>query len=182
MFTIPILATGFALAFMLSASTVRAQGAFDNLGTKVKPGQKVIVIDQQGRRTEGLVDTVSATALVVNFYRGAVTDSSLTTTRTFTPDEVWSVQKPGHIWDGAIKGAIVGLIPAGIFAAAECYHCDEGSFTAFTVGMGAAIGLGIDALFGPKTVYRRASRASRVSLAPIVGTRGRRGVAASIRF
>ena len=48
-------------------------------------------------------------------------------------------------------------------------------------GTGAAIGLGLDVAFGPKTVY--VSRASRkgLVLSPLV-TKDRRGVLATIRF
>jgi hypothetical protein len=117
----------------------------------------------------------------VNFARGSITDPTLATTRTFTPSTVDRVFKPAHIWDGAVKGAIVGLIPALINIGADCYDCMEGPFAAFTVGVGAGIGLGIDALIGPKTLYRGHPAPSRVSIAPVVGAH-RRGVLASIRF
>src|SRR5262245_44716013 len=176
MLTIPTLATGLVLALLLSTSRVHAQGTFDNLGTKMHPGQKVIVIDQQGVKTEGRVETISGTALVVNYGQGPATDPAMSTTRTFAPADVQRVLKPGHLWDGAIKGAIVGAIPALINIGMDCYDCMEGEFAALSISMGAGIGVGIDALFGPKTVFRGERRASRVSLAPILGTHGRRGV------
>jgi hypothetical protein len=182
MLTLSTLVTGcVAFLFMLQAVPAAAQGTFGTLPVKVRLGEKIIVQDAQGAVTEGTIQEVSDSTLVVNYYRGPVTDPSLKTTRTFTPDEVRRVLKRGHIWDGAIKGALVGLIPAGIFAAAECYDCGEGSFTLFTVSVGAAIGVGIDALFGPKTLYRRDTARSRVALAPIIN-RHARGVSASIRF
>ena len=49
------------------------------------------------------------------------------------------------------------------------------------MGIGAGIGLGIDAAWGPKTIYRRTGAPRTLAIAPIAGN-GRRGVAASIRF
>jgi len=182
MLRIPTLVAGcLALLVFLDAVPAAAQGTFDNLPSKIRLGQKVIVQDEQGAVTEGTVEAVSPSSLVINYYRGPVTDPSLKTTRTFTPEDVRRVQKPSHIWDGAIKGGIVGLIPPLFVLAEDCYDCGVGGFTVFTVSIGAAIGLGIDALSGPKTLYRRDAVRSRVSVAPIIG-RERRGVAASFRF
>jgi hypothetical protein len=182
MLTIPTLVAGcLAVLVFLHAVPAAAQGTFDNLSSKVRLGQKIIVQDEQGAVTEGTIEAVSGSSLVINYYRGPVTDPSLKTTRTFAPEDVRRVLKPSHIWDGAIKGGIVGLIPPLVFLAEDCYDCGVGSFTVFTVSIGAAIGLGIDALSGPKTLYRRDAVRSRVSLAPIIG-RDRRGVLASVRF
>jgi hypothetical protein len=182
MFTISSLAGGLAFIFcLLTAAPARAQETFGDLGQKVREGQKVIVIDQQGAMTKGRVESVSATALVVDYGQGRIPDPSLATTRTFKPADVQKVQKPGHLWDGAIKGAFIGAIPGVLAMTADCYDCRYGAFTLFTTGVGAAVGVGIDALFGPKTVFRGSARPPRIALAPIVG-RERRGVSASFRF
>jgi hypothetical protein len=182
MLTISTLVAGcVTFLFLLQAAPAAAQGTFGNLPEKIHRGQKIIVLDEQGAVTEGTVEDITESTLVVNYFRGRIKDPSLQTTRTFAPDQVRRVQKPGHLWDGAIKGAVVGLIPAGIFAAADCYDCGEGSFTLFTVSVGAAAGVGIDALFGPKTLFRRDAARSRVAVAPIIN-RHARGVSASIRF
>jgi len=166
--TIPALAL---ILFAVSALPARAQDTFDDLARKIRQGQTVIVIDQQGGRTQGRVESVSATALVVDYGRS----------QTFAPSEVRLVKKPDHMWDGAIKGAALGLIPAVLFGALDCDDCAPGALVALSVGVGAGAGLAIDALVGPKTVFRRDGAAPRVSLAPIVG-RDRRGVSASFRF
>jgi hypothetical protein len=60
---------GPALAFwVLSASPARAQDTFDDLARKIHQGQIVVVTDQQGGRTRGRVESVSATALVVKLW------------------------------------------------------------------------------------------------------------------
>ena len=85
--------------------------------------------------------------------------------------------EPGPIWDGAVKGALVPLVV--VLLAPDCYNCE--GFYATTVAIGAGIGLGIDAAFGPKTLYVAAARPRKVGLAPILG-RDWRGISASIRF
>ena len=182
MLTLPALAAGCVTLFLLlHAAPAAAQSTFAALAERVKTGQKIIVHDEQGAVTEGTVENITASTLVVNYFRGRVKDPSLKTTRTFTLDDVRRVQKPAHLWDGAIKGAVVALIPIGLFAAADCYDCGEGQFAMLALGIGAAAGVGIDALFGPKTIYRRDPARSRVGLAPMLG-RHVRGVSASIRF
>jgi len=182
MLTIPTLGAGcLAFLVLLQAAPAAAQSTFGELAGKVRQGQKIIVLDAQGAITEGTVEDISSSTLVVNYARGRVPDPSLKTTRTFTPDQVSRVQKPAHLWDGAIKGAVIGAIPALINIGADCYDCNEGPFAAFSIGLGAGIGVGIDALFGPKTLFRRDAGQSRLSLAPVVG-RDRRGFSASIRF
>src|SRR5262245_41249817 len=152
MLTLSTLVAGcLTFLFLAQAVPAAAQHTFGDLTAKIRRGQTIIVLDQQGTTTEGTVEDITGSTLVVNYFRGRVKDPSLNTTRTFTPDDVSRVLKPGHLWDGAIKGAIVGLIPALINIAMDCYDCREGSFTAFSVSVGAAAGVGIDALFGPKT-------------------------------
>ena len=179
------MSTTFWLAAVCLAVAVPAraqvQPTFDNLPDKVRKGQTVIVVDDGGAQTRGVVEDVSSTKLVVNYAREVVSPS-LPTTRTFTPAEVNKVLKPGHLWDGAIKGAVVGALPGIIFAIADdCFDCGTTEFTVAWAAIGAGIGVGIDALWGPKTVFRKGQHASRVSLAPIVG-RERKGVVAAIRF
>ena len=179
------MSTTFWLAALCLVVAVPAraqvQPTFDSLPDKVRKGQTVIVVDEGGAQTRGVVEDVSSTKLVVNYGREVVSPS-LPTTRTFTPVEVNKVLKPGHLWDGAIKGAVIGALPGIIFGLGdECDDCGLAAFTVTWAAIGAGIGVGIDALWGPKTVFRKGQHASRVSLVPIVG-RERKGVAAAVRF
>ena len=163
---------GMALALgVLSASPARAQDTFDDLARKIHEGQQVIVIDRLGTKTEGRIATLSSGTLVV----------SAALPRTFAPSDVRQVLKPDRMWDGAIKGAAFGVIPAVLFGVFDCEQCVPGWLAALSIGAGAGVGFGIDALMGPKTVFRGSAQPPRVSLAPIVG-RDRRGVAASVSF
>src|ERR1044071_1657390 len=162
--------TTFPLAFIfiaLSALPAHAQDTFDDLVHRIRQGQTVIVIDQQGGKTQGRVESVSAAALVVNYGRS----------QTFAPADVRQVKKPDRMWDGAIKGAALGVIPAVLFGALDCDDCVPGALAALSIGVGAGVGFGIDALFGPKTVFRGRTAPPRLALTPIVG-RDTRGVAA----
>lgn len=174
----------FALAFVLLTHGIAVAQAFNT--ERIKVGQKVYVRDLAGAETKGVVQSVDASKLVVKFGAGTFPDPTdpsraLNDTRTFSPADVDRVRRPGSIWDGAVKGALVGLIPVIVASAAECYGCDLGPAMAAMVAAGAGIGLGIDAAWGPKTVYRNPGVSGRVTVIPVI-SRDRRGLAASIRF
>ena len=173
-----------ALALVAVSCTAVSAQEFDP--GKIRLGQTVVVRDASGYETKGVVQSVEPTKLVVKYGVGRLSDpaepgKSLNDSRAFAPADVNRVQRPAAIWDGAVKGAAVALVPVGIFTAS----CDCGSppagFVVFVGGIGAAIGLGIDAAWGPKTLYRRAGPPRTIAIAPIAGN-GRRGVAASVRF
>jgi hypothetical protein len=148
---------------------VAAQSTFAGLRAKVKTGDRVEVYDDRGKLTTGRVQSISDTELVV---RGPAV-------RTFGPDEVIRVRKPGPIWDGAVKGALGFLVPS-LIVQQKCSYCTDAKGVASSTVFGAIFGLGIDAAIGPKTVYRRDAQ-SRITLVPLVGS-DRRGFAATFRF
>lgn len=170
MVTMSTMTAGCLALLLLNASPAAAQATFGELPKKVRLGQKVIVYDDQGHTTTGTVERVSATELVLGGGPAP---------RTFKPEGVQRVRKPGPVWNGALVGAVFGLIPAVIVAGN--LEGDSGSFIAGLTGLGAGIGLGIDAAIPPRTLYRRAGTGSRVALMPIV-SRDRRGFAAAFRF
>ena len=173
-----------ALAIVALTHATAAAQEFDT--NKIRVGQTVLVRDLKGEETKGIVQSADMSKLVVKYGVGRLQDPSdpsktLDDTRTFTPAEVDRVRRPGPIWDGAVKGALIALVPVAIFAAAECSGCEVGGAYASVTVIGAAIGIGIDAAWGPKTVYRNHGGSRRVTLAPVIG-KSRRGLAASIRF
>lgn len=174
----------FALAIVVLSRGVASAQAFDT--DRIRVGQTVYVTDLAGAETRGVVQSADRTRLVVKYGVGRLTDPSdpartLDDTRTFTPADVDRVRRPGPIWDGAVKGALVALVPVALIAAAECSGCELGGAYASILGIGSAIGLGIDAAWGPKTVYRNRGQSRSVAIVPVIGG-GRRGFAASIRF
>ena len=173
-----------ALAMVVLAHGIASAQGFDT--NKIRVGQTVLVRDLTGAEIKGIVQSADISKLVVKYGVGRLQDPSdpsktLDDTRAFTPAEVDRVRRPGPIWDGAVKGALVALIPVALFAAAECYGCELGGAYASITAIGAGIGIGIDAAWGPKTVYRNRGESRRITFAPVIG-RDRRGVSASIRF
>jgi hypothetical protein len=174
------------VALLLLAAPCATVSAQEFDPGKIRLGQTVVVRDAAGYETKGVVQSVEPSKLVVKYGVGQLPDPAeprtlLNDRRTFTPAEVSRVQRPAPIWDGAVKGAIIALLPVGILT----MSCDCGApppgFVAFVGGIGAAIGLGIDAAWGPKTLYRGTRAPRSLAVAPIAAN-GRRGIAASIRF
>lgn len=173
-----------ALAIVAFTHATAAGQGFDT--NKIRVGQTVLVRDLTGAEIKGIVQSADMSKLVVKYGVGRLqdpTDSSKTLddTRTFTPADVDRVLRPGPIWDGAVKGALVALIPVTVIGLAECYGCDLGGALVAITAIGAGIGIGIDAAWGPKTVYRNRGESRKFTLAPVIG-RNRGGFAASIRF
>jgi hypothetical protein len=154
---------------------------FDQLRVAVKNGDSVTVTDTEGRRFKGTVADLSASSLVllVSGNRRALVEGDVQTIRQRRHDS---------LVNGAILGGIVG---AGIgFAAVASQTCQGCSWDPayFPVaiaglfgGMGAGVGVGIDAAFkGKRVIYSKTSTPT-VRVAPLVG-RERKGAFASIGF
>jgi hypothetical protein len=140
-------------------------------------GETVKVVDRNGEATRGRLLKLTDTDLTVQTPEQE---------RTLQAADIVEVKarRSGPLWNGALIGAAAVLIPSGIAMAK--YECD-GCLLPVTLwaGVGAAAGVGIDALVkGDITVMKRAAAsgsASGFSVAPMLG-RGRRGVLCSIRF
>ena len=155
------------------AQTAPDERPFESIGKRLKVGQVAEVVDSSGLTVKGKVLEISASKLVLSGGSG---------TQSFTGSDVTIIRRTGPIWDGAVKGAIIGALPWAFFAK-DCNGC-EGLATgaAATAAMGAGIGVGIDALFGPRTVYRSGATTRRtVRLIPTLG-KERKGLSAAIAF
>ncbi len=176
-----------ALTFLLVPALVRAQEpvkAFESLNTRLKAGDKIIVTDTQGREHQGKILEISPSALTLDRDGG----------QTLSASEVQLVQERPHdsLKNGALIGLAAGLALGGL-AAADCTggRCDLAPAEVFLIvggiygGVGAAIGMGIDALIpGKKRVVYRAPEAksvTRVLIAPVITARTK-GVAVSLSF
>ena len=167
---IACLAMAPALAF---GQTPPSDAPFEAVQGRLRVGQVAEVVDNTGLTVRGKVLEISGSTLVLTGGAG---------TRSFTGQDVTIIRRTGPIWDGAIKGAIIGAAP-WIAVASGCNSC-EGIWpaAASTAAIGAAIGVGIDALFGPRTVYRASPVGSRtVRVIPTV-SRERKGLRAAIAF
>lgn len=181
------LTIGSALALLLCAGAthVEAQAvasSFDQLTVLVKPGDKIRVIDINGVEAEGRIGTLSRDALIL------ATDAGLR--KLLEADVARISQRRGDsLKNGAIIGAVGGAA-YGLTMLALSMSIDDGDVIPATVvtgmvlftGIGAAVGVGIDAMIAPRQViYERPVAKGRVSVSPLVG-HGRRGAAVSIRF
>jgi len=170
--------------FALSPQPAAAQEArsFEQLQILVKPGDRIFITDSMGNITDGKVAGLSASSLRLT-SKGAIKDwseSDVSRIRQWRRDS---------LKNGALIGTGVGL-GLGIFGAAvfcgEWGDCgaEAVAFVAFYTGVGAGVGVGIDALIPSKqTVYIGAPRTtlSRIKVKPIVGN-SRKGVAVAFSF
>jgi hypothetical protein len=160
-----------------------AQAYADEIRRRVKEGQKILIVDDQGRELTGRIGELRADALMLLVGRD----------RSDVPyDRILRIDRPRDgVSDGALKGLGIGVglgLLAGLAAAA-----DDSDFLDFGFadvapiaapvlgGIGALFGLALDASIRHQpNLYRRTS-ATRINLSPTVG-RGRRGMAISVSW
>jgi hypothetical protein len=151
-----------ALALLIAAPVMGQTVAtsFDDLRFKVKAGDTVYVTDDSGKsEQEARILDLSASSLAVSIdgVRRELVESNVTRIRQRLPDSKKN---------GALIGFLIG--GAGSIAGAKAMESPAGSCSAGCVGanllygggLGALVGLGIDALIqGRKDIYvRGASR------------------------
>ena len=151
-------------------------------------GQGVVITDDQGRQVEGTIGTLSSDRLTL-VSRNASDD--------FRYASIVRIDRPrdglgnGALWGFGIGAgwALAGLIAeehreCDDFGFFSCSGPSAGAYVAFPLmvgGLGAAIGVGIDAAIRREpNIYRRSS-ATRVSVVPTLGYR-RRGVAVALSW
>jgi len=139
----------------------------------LKKGQTVLVTDNTGRETKGQVADVSGDFLTLG----------TSAKQSFARETITTVRRTDSLKNGALIGAGIG---AG-FAMWD-YLIDPsepGNAVVFTVaiGLGSAIGAGIDALVnrGGKTIYTSPRQPRHVTIAPVLG-KDRQGALVSVRF
>ena len=178
---------GGAVLLLLCAggTRVEAQGvasSFDQLGVLVKRGDKISVVDVTGKEAEGRIGTLSRDTLTLVTEAGA---------RQFGEVEVAKIrQRRGDsLTNGAIIGAVAGtayfstmLALLGDSDGGEVIVSTAVAGSVLFAGMGAAAGVGIDALIARRQViYRRPAGENRVTVSPLFG-HGRRGAAVTMTF
>jgi hypothetical protein len=165
-----------AVFVVLAKSPAPAQtvsNSFEELRQVLRKGQTVVVTDATGQRTKGKVTDVSPSSLVV------LTPAA----RTFTERTVSEIRVTDRVWNGALIGAAIGTG----FAMWD-YLIDPsepGNAVVFTVGigLGSAVGAGIDALVnrGGKLLYASPRPIPRVTISPVIGKNRQRALV-SVRF
>ena len=172
------------LLLTAAVAQVEAQelaSSFDQLLVLVKPGDTVSVTDGTGRETGGTISALSSSSLelTVDGSRRSFLESDARTIRQRRPDPL----KNGALWGLGI-GAALGLTTFIDTEDVEPVSAGE-SLTATAVmgGLGAAIGVGLDAIFrGKEVIYSRPARTSAsLKVSPLLA-RGRKGALLSVVF
>lgn len=151
--------------------------SFDQLNTRLRVGDKILVTDMQGREYKGKIEDLSSSALVLDsggIHRLTIADVQLV--REWERD---TLKNGALIGMGSAVALVGGSLAAACAGEPDC--APSAGWTtfalAFYAGVGAAIGTGIDALIpGSKRVVYRAMEdkpATRVLLTPIVTSRSK---------
>ena len=164
------------LAATAAAEAQELAGTFDQLRVLVKPGDELTLTDVAGQRVQGTLTGLSISALELDVAG---------TRRAFVGSDVDTVEKRGS--DSLKNGALIGIsIGAGFAGAAGALITQDWAYTAVAAliygGIGAGIGVGVDALIeGRRVIYARSSPATSFHVAPIL-SRSRKGVLFSVNL
>ena len=171
------------------AQTAPPQADAEEISRRVTEGQKVRITDDQGREWRGRIATLAPDTLTLVMRDRREVD--------FGYGNILRIDRP-H--DSLANGALIGLASgAGLgFLAViseENAECDPGAFfscsdptaaayigvPAVLGGLGAAIGVGIDALISRDPNLYQRGRQARLIVSPALG-QGVRGVAVTLRW
>jgi hypothetical protein len=166
----------------LVPTSARAQSGvarnFDELHGRVLLGETVKVVNKDGEATRGKLLRLTDTDLTVRV------DGQYSTLAGADIVEV-KARRSGPLWNGALIGAAVPVTLFGIawasYDGGDCSGCAP--VLLLWSGIGAGIGVGIDALVkGDITVMRTdAAGRKKIAFAPLV-QKNKKGVLCSIRF
>ena len=174
------------VCLLLSAAVPQVQAqelasSFEQLLVLVKPGDTVSVTDGTGQEAGGTVTALSSSSLelVVAGSRRTFLESEARTIRQRRSDPV----KNGALWGLGI-GAALGLTSFIDTEESPALAVGEGlAVMGLMGGLGAAVGVGIDAIFrGNEVIYSRPARtAASLKVSPLLA-RGRKGALLSVVF
>jgi len=175
-----VLVVGVAFAILGPAQASAQQvSSFEQLQLLVRPGDTIVVVGTDGKSAKGKIESLSATSLRLA-AKGSIREFTQT-------DAVEIKQRRGDsLANGAWIGAAIGGAPLGVAAAISCRgDCRfVAAAVAIYTGIGAAIGVGVDAMITHnQTIYRPPVRAalSRIRVAPLLAG-DRKGVAINVSF
>jgi hypothetical protein len=169
--------SALAVFFILTPDLAPAQtvaSSFEELRQVLKNGQTVVVTDASGRRTKGkVVDLPSSPPSLVVL---------VAVTRTFAEGSVAEIRATDSLLNGALIGGGIGMgLAMWDYLIDPSEPGNAGIFTA-AIGVGTAIGMGIDALrAGGRVLNRPRRQACGLTISPLAG-KDRRGILVSIRF
>ena len=159
--------------------------SFDQLDTRLKPGDTVWVTDAQGREVKGKIRELTPSSLMLDKGDGQTLQAA---------DVARITQRQGHkIGKGALWGLLIGGAAGAIWGVAAVQDCSDcwpaGGAAAAGAGIWGGVGAGIGALLGATmpgkelVVYPSpaAGRTMGFSLAPVITPRTK-GVVVALTF
>ncbi len=168
------------LALPVPALAQPPAASIDQLRVLVRPGETVKVLDRSGRETRGVVENLDDAHLTLR---------AASTTRVFDESEIERVRM--RVDDPLTNGARNGFIAGAIFGAmaTAAWAGEYGNVLPVVVieaalfgGIGAGVGVGIDAMITTdRVVYQARRRAAGVRLSPMLSA-DRKGLGVSIGF
>jgi hypothetical protein len=173
-FTLVALLVGFPA--VTSAQQAAAQ-SFEELRTRLRAGDRLIVRDAEGRTTRGRLSMIAGDRIEVKSWRWR---SFRLRPRVFTDAEVRRIEFEDRTWNGSL----IGLGIAGAAIGITC-KADDGGYGCLSVlilapPIGAVVGEVVDYLIN-RPVYEAPGGHSSITLSPVLGAR-RIGLAARARF
>ena len=167
-----LLLLGMAAPGAAHAQTVAT--SFEELRRILKNGQTIVVTDTAGQRITGKVREVSTSPPSLGIDGPQP--------RTFRADSVAEIRTTDRVLNGALIGAGVGTGLALWDYLIDPSEPGNGAIFAVAIGLGTAMGAGIDALIDRRRIlYRSGGQKGRLTIAPIAA-RDRRGVHVTVRF
>ena len=168
---------GATFAVFVLISVPAAAQEQDSHGLVLTTGLKVAVIDDSGEKVEGRVEDVSARSLRIARSGGIA---------EIDPSSIVRIERPDGLGDGALRGFAVGFGLVVVQAALQEPGTDIHRGWVFAIalgqgGMGAGIGVGLDALFDNHEILYERGRRVTTRLTPLVGG-GKRGAALSVSW
>jgi hypothetical protein len=161
---------------LLSLPAAAAAGQAEGIADIVQAGQRVLIVDDQGRRLDGRVELVSDETVRVSTRAGSDDVAN---------HRIVRIEKPDGLKNGALIGLGVGL-GFGVVGATLVHGegAESGQAAAVIVSNVLAytlLGTGIDAVFNNRrTLYERGRRL-QTRVAPVVGS-GVRGAAVAVTW
>ena len=182
--TAALIVLSAALGLPAIAAAQEPVKAFDQLDTRLKPGDTVWVTDAQGREVKGKIRELTPSALTLDGEGG----------RSYQAGDVRLVVEyrgrntaKGALW-GLVAGAAGGAL-LGASSGIEEDYGTQGGWALAGAGIFGGIGAGVGAAIGAmstkpgRVVYRAPGSAghARLSVAPVITPRAK-GVAVAFAF
>jgi hypothetical protein len=178
------------LASVAFAAPARAQ-SFDAAALRVKPGGVITVWDSSGHKTQGTLDTFTPTSVKLRSPVSVEIPAS----------QIARIDKEGDpLWDGALKGAAIGILPSVLAVEMSCgqayygngpntrTYCEgcpssRAACGALGVAVFALLGVAVDRHHVGSTTIYRAPGANPVTirLSPVVAP-GRKALLLRVSF